>query len=565
MNANNTKSMNFLSALRRRLAVQPGLIQSRLMDASSIQTFARERGVSLHSAGTITDLWQVGIVRADLVRADRCAKLPDGLERVDGDDEDVIFLDGRSMPWREDGFGGILAGVPLLKGVEPLFHPYRLFILHHIHRVFGSIASAAQFLNKPEGLVNIAKLEIEHLERWTKTRECAQRFEYWNHCCELALLADVVSHGRVYGYERQAADISKEEFEAQKLDFREALFRTLRTVPLVELERVRGDLVTSAEMVDGNKMLHVLIRLTAFEQRERLRDDIGAAMHYLAMAESIRRAVECALDRHLKEEDELGFGQWMEGARKLVYGSERILDSSPVSRRDFMSSMGLDLGPKVRCYVEGDTELAALSSAVGEGGSIAFINLRGQFAEARGRGLMFVESLATDMAAGVFSIIALDGDRLDNVRAVRKAAQEERMFGPFYVANPDFELENFTVPELVSVAIEVRREEGVIDLPNEAELIRRVGGITSGKEFFAALRGTSCEGIDKGERWGTALMKYALNNERLPAGHGKAEQVRQVIKIAQMILRSLQSGYLRSIERSRIDPLTGEVVPRVHK
>jgi hypothetical protein len=96
------------------------------------------------------------------------------------------------------------------------------------------------------------------------------------------------------------------------------------------------------------------------------------------MAETIRRATEAALGRELCEEDELGFGQWMDGARKAIYGTTRILDASKEVRRDFMTSMGLDHGPKVRCYVEGDTELAALVSAVGYGAGAEFVNLRGQ-------------------------------------------------------------------------------------------------------------------------------------------------------------------------------------------
>ena len=551
-----------LLALRRHLVVHPGLVQSKLLQPSSMQAFARERGVLLVSGETVTELWQAGLMRADLVMAKRGAEVPHGLEMVEEREEEVIFFDSRPVPHRETGYGGILAGVPRLCEVEPLFHPFRLYLLHHVHRVFKPMATATQFLQKPEGLINIARTEIDELDRWTKTGKCVERFEHWNHCCELPMLAEVVSHGRVYGYERLPVEISQDDFEAKKNDYRAHLFHLLRETPLEEIENVRSDLVASAEMLDGNKMLHVLLRLAAIEQRERLRDDIGAAMHYLAMAECVRRATEAALDQHLREEDELGFGQWIKGARKAVYGSERVLDSSPADRRDFMSSMGLDVGTKVRCYVEGDTECAALVSAIGDGGSVDFINLRGQFAEARGRGLAFAKSLAADKAARVFSIVAMDGDRSENLRVIRRAAEEERMFGPFYVASPDFELENFSVAELVSVVVELLREEGIIDLPQETDLLDRMTGVTSAKEFFAAFKDTPYARIDKGDRWGAALMKYALNNEHLPTGHRKAGKVRQVVEIARMIVQARQSGYLRSVERSRVDPATGEIVPR---
>jgi hypothetical protein len=59
-----------------------------------------------------------------------------------------------------------------------------------------------------------------------------------------------------------------------------------------------------------------------------------------------------------------------------------------------------------------------------------------------------------------------------------------------------------------------------------------VAGVTSGKEFFAALKSTPCDAIDKGDRWGAALMKYALNHEQLPSGHKKGGKVRQLVEIA---------------------------------
>lgn len=535
---------------------------ARRSDAAAMQVFARERGVFLHNAEAITKLWQVGLIRADVISSERGREPVHGLEFVADEGDRVAFFDGRQIRRFESGCGAILADLPQLTGVEPLFHPHRLYVLHHVQRVFRSMASVTQFLQKPEGLINIAKIEVDHLERWTRTTECAERFEYWNRCCELSTLAEVVAHGRVYGYGRRPTNIAPETIDVQRSKYRDELLRFLRDSPLEELEQVRDDLVISAEMLDDNKILHVLLRLAAVEQRERLHNDIGAAMQFLAMAECIRRATEAACDRHLREEDELGFGQWLSGARKTIYGSERVLDSSPADRRDFMSSMGLDVGPKVRCYVEGDTELAALTSAVGDGGGVTFINMRGQFAEARGRGLAFAESLAADQTARLFSIIALDGDRSDNVRVVRKAAEEQRMFGAFYIASPDFEFENFTLFELVTVAIELRREEGALELPGQQELLARVSGVRSGKEFVSALANTACEGIDKGARWGTALMKHALNHEQLPAGHKNEGKVRQVIEMARMIVRGRQSGYLRSLEGSRTDPITGEVVPR---
>lgn len=349
-----------LSDIRCLLARSPELMQSRLLTAQGIQTFARERGIFLSGAETVLALWRAGLVRSDSLVAARDDDVPEGLELLSEGEDGQEWFDARPVPIRPNGYGGVFAEFPELPNLEPLFHPFRLYVLHHVHRVFRSSASATQYLQKPDGLINIAKIEVQQLDRWTATDKCAERFEHWNQCCELPTVLEPFVHGRIFGSVRLPVDIDEVEYDRRLAEYREAASGYLRGSELSWIETVRKDLCISAEQIDGNKLLHVLLRLAAEEQRARLKGDIGASMHILAMAETIRRAAEAALGRELCEEDGLGFGQWMDGARKVIYGTTRILDAPKEVRRDFMTSMGLDHGPKVRCYVEGDTELAAL-------------------------------------------------------------------------------------------------------------------------------------------------------------------------------------------------------------
>jgi hypothetical protein len=52
------------------------------------------------------------------------------------------------------------------------------------------------------------------------------------------------------------------------------------------------------------------------------------------------------------------------------------------------------------------------------------LNLRGQVVEKGGKGLNFAASLKNDMTSHVFSVVLLDEDRHDYVRALRKAARD---------------------------------------------------------------------------------------------------------------------------------------------
>jgi hypothetical protein len=45
------------------------------------------------------------------------------------------------------------------------------------------------------------------------------------------------------------------------------------------------------------------------------------------MVKIIRRSLEDVFDKKLREEDELGFAQWMKCVRKMLNSSGRVLDS----------------------------------------------------------------------------------------------------------------------------------------------------------------------------------------------------------------------------------------------
>jgi hypothetical protein len=281
-------------------------------------------------------------------------------------------------------------------------------------------------------------------------------------------------------------------------------------------------------------------------------------MQFLCMAEIIRRAAEDALGEELPEEDEMGFGQWMAGARKSIYGSERVFDSSRETRREFLTSMGLDYGVKVRCYVEGETEFGALTSAVGEAGGTEFINLRGQVVEKRGKGLSFAASLKNDRKFHIFSVVVLDQDRADYIRALKKAATDGSFFGRFFVSCPDFEFANFTVSELTDVLLDLAGRD-CDQVPSRNEILPLVASAKSGKQFFDVLKQYGLYETGKSETWGVALMNCALQNQELPRNHKNAGEKRPVVEISRLLVNARDAGYLRSLEALRVDPDTGDL------
>jgi hypothetical protein len=98
-----------------------------------------------------------------------------------------------------------------------------------------------------------------------------------------------------------------------------------------QLEKMREALCLNAEMLDRNKDVHTLLRLTRGDKRlSQIRGHLVGAMVLLTMAETIRRAAEKAFNTKLKEEDELGFGVLLPGVKESLYGTERPLNGNGI-------------------------------------------------------------------------------------------------------------------------------------------------------------------------------------------------------------------------------------------
>jgi hypothetical protein len=431
--------------------------------------------------------------------------------------------------------------------VELLFHPFRLYVLYHVDRIFGMLCpTSTQYLLNPEGILTVSKYKIDLLNRSTAEEEFAERFENWNRLAELAIVLEPTAYSAVFHVLRSRYPYTPETLDAKLQECRENIRSLFSDFSVKDINKIRSKFCQAAELLDNNKMVHVLLRLMSQHERLKLRSTLGGSMQFLCMAEIIRRAAEDSLDQRLPEEDELGFGQWMPGARKTIYGTERILDSSWETRRDFLTSMGLDYGVKVRCYVEGDTEYGAFASAVGDAGGTEFINLRGHVVEKKGKGLSFAASLKNDQKSHIFSVVVMDQDREDHIRALNKAKDKEVFFGESFISSPDFEFANFTIDEMIDVLIELEGDN--IQIPARDEIFSILEQAQSGKQFFGFLKKNGLfQKVGKGEAWGKALMKYALQHQEFPQEHKKAGEIRPAIEVARLLIKARDAGYIRSV------------------
>lgn len=543
-----------LLSMRLRLAANPCLCRYEMVDEAGLHGLARKFGIRLFDAEVMRGLWSLGLLRADQVLAStshQTAKLI-SVRDVGGD---VAYCDDRLPTHRQDGYRGAFKGVSA-DGVKLLFHPFRVYVLYHVQRVFKDDASATQYLSLGDGLIRVAELQADSLDRWTSSESFVNRFDEWNQFCELAILLEPLFYEQVFGSDEKPAPEHVQETD----QWRVMLQDLFKAIGIARINEIRSQLGRDAEMVDNNHSLQVLIRLMSAHERRKLRGDIGLTMQMLTMAELIRRAAEEVFAINLPEEDEIGSGTWTPGVRPVVYGATRVFDASRTDLRDFLASMGLDFGVKVRVYVEGGTEYGALLEATKKLSGVSLVDVRGRVAERRNDGVSFAESLRSDKVHHIFSVVVIDGDRSDFLRAVQTSTRNQDLFGQYFVSRPDFELANFGTDELVAAVVQMHGLP--IGTSISDDLRCRLVLSKSADQFLREVGAALDVRAHKSRAWGQLLMRIAIASPLLPAGHPRAGEVRPIIEVTGLLGRALRSGYGRSAARAGVDPDTGSLVSK---
>ena len=63
----------------------------------------------------------------------------------------------------------------------------------------------------------------------------------------------------------------------------------------------------------------------------------------------------------------------------------------------------------------------------------------------------------------------------------------------------------------------------------------------------------------KSEKWGIALMNCALQARNLPQEDVGFSRKRPVLEAAQVLIQARRAGYVRSFEKFRVDPDSGDL------
>jgi len=540
----------------------PNLCQFDLLQPREFSDYVSKLGLSFTLASeTITGLWQIGLLKAELIKSTRKLNRV-GIEYAcTTDDGEHVYCDFRKIKVKRSGWANTLKKAAKLPShVKLYFHPFRYYVLWRLERQFHPNIIPMQFLWNVERYPELAESVLNSINEASKSESFCEAINKWNDDVASAVICEPCAYSKIFNQIRfRSFPYTHEAHQEALSSYKEFVYPLLTESGVNDIESKRSDLCQMAEVIDPNKEIHTLLRLTNADVRLKIKGEIGGAMLLLTMAETLRRASEEAFAVSLPEEDQKGFGQWMRGARKIKYGTERIFDASEVVRKKFLGSCGLNSAPRFRCYVEGETEYGALDSYFTPESGVELINLKGQFVESKGKGLAFRHSLRQDKQSHILSIVILDGDRDDYVRSVRQAAKQDEMYGQFYIQNPDFEFGNFSITELEVILWNMAVERGAPS-DSRSNLKAVLNGVSSGDALFKAAKNSVLElnQLGKGTDWGEALMQFAMNNPN----REDTSQKRQIYEIIEIIMRGLSSWYSNTPSEYRVDAQTGKLIER---
>lgn len=542
--------------------------QMELLNLHAFARFCEERGLSDFREEGITQLWQLGLLKADLIECDEeftFAGLVDrGIDRYGHH----IYSDERQLNLRPDGLGDALKTLPPLRDdVELLFHPFRYYVLFHLNSTLGLHISKMQIFYH-EGYQRLLDLNLSSFNRWTSSEQFASRIRIWNDIASLGIVTEPPFYVLIFQSIRyDPAEVENyqtgtEEISKHIEEYWNGVNELYHQIGIKRLEELRFDLCIATQTLDPNRWIHTLICLGESKLRVELEGRLGGSLILRTMAEMLRRATEKAFGVTLREEDELGFGMVIENVKKELYGSNRLLDGDENVAREFIRQYELHYGLRLRFYVEGPTEAEALRYAFQILGVkfIEIINLAGEVAQKRGKGVAFRENLRSDIDMHVFSMVLIDGDRSDFIAALKKAAKDDEICGCFYISGPDFEFANFELAELEEILWEMALED-TDNVPTERDRLKLHEAIkdVSNAEELKKQAGKSLPQLahfSKGERWGKKLIDFA---GRYPFRQGKH---RQVVEAIQMAVRSKKAKYIPTRRGYKVDENTGQLVKR---
>lgn len=302
--------------------------QMDFLNADKLASFSHDRGAPYFNEKDIIQLWQLGLLKADLITSPRKLRLV-GLTHHGIDLNGLhMYSDERQLPRRKGGWENARKPLkPLQEGMELLFHPFRFYVLYHIGLMLDLRASSMQMLLQ-ENYPRLLEISLTAFNRFSRTDNFIANINKWNDFASLVILTEPCFYERIFHSLRATLSTIvnignwriqiRQEIEEYWDVYVQKLYQR---IGIDWLEEIRRELCFTTQMLDRNRWIHTLLCLGTSKLRLELEGNLGGALLLRTMAEMLRRATEKTFDKTLKEEDQLGFGWVPEGVKEALYGT----------------------------------------------------------------------------------------------------------------------------------------------------------------------------------------------------------------------------------------------------
>ena len=339
------------------------------------------------------------------------------------------------------------------------------------------------------------------------------------------------------------------EWTAWKRSMKPSDWLAVHTVSVDEITERRERLLATAYHTDPCPNLYMLLRSMSFNHRSRFTGQLRLAYDLYEIAELMRLFLEDVMDKSIRKEwDPRGNpdSPWVE----RLFGSQPRF-GDPAFLRPLIRHYGLDPAFRVMWLVEGDTEEAFIAQYAKRLGTdiSSFVTIQnfGGDSPLRKTVPAINASLETARRDQRFVTLTFDDSR-DIRRRVESLVRSGLVNIPFVLSDPDFELDNFQIIQLVDVALNLARDvQNPIGICRE-ELVNRVTERISKKNrsFNKALNDIlHFEGEDfrlsKGTEWGQRLADY-LSDRRDAEAEADEYDSEELTSVELQVLRVSRSS-----------------------
>ena len=537
--------------------------QYDFLDIEHLVSYVKKKGLPSVNKKMIKDAFNLKLLLADRIIFLEQHNI-EGIEYCESQNNVCYYLDNRRPKSKYDGWGNSLGSADIIPNeFKSEFHPFRFYVLFRLVCWLDFIRlNPFQYVQNSNSIKDYAKEKIEYLDKSTSGDNFVNMIIRWNDIVGLSVAVEPWASYFMFDYIKLTFPFDLKDHHERVQYYWKDLSNLLRSIGLENLKTYHEELCQASQILDPNKTIHALLSLMKTRKMQEIDGMLGGALLLKTMAKMIRIATEKEFSIELPEEDEIGYGQWMPGARKRLYGSNRIEDKYE-NVKEFLRALGLDYGIKTRCYVEGETEYAFFTQVTQDYSHVEIINLKGQFVESKSKNLSFSESLRRDKNTSVFSIILLDGDKGENLRVVKQAAKQDEIVGCFLVSTPDFEFANFTKNELIEIINNLEYAK-VLSENQKASINNIMNSSESFAQFHVGMKKDYAElhRDIKGKKWGKVLAQYFMSHrgkEKVtPSGRGEIP----IEEALRYVKNTKAANYLNTLEEYKTDPQTGRLILR---